>query len=149
MPSANAVKVLARDWKVEINTGTTGAPVWTEVKGLNSLTFNKSKNDADTTDFKSAGNAEHIVASRSRSVTLEGFYLEDPADKARDAGQAAVETSAEAVGVASLKQYRITTPAGTLRTFSASVNVGGTGGGNDDPTSWSAELTVSGTVTVA
>lgn len=139
-----AVKVLARGWKLEIDTGTT-TPTWTQIKGISSFTFSNGKNDADTTDFDSNGNQEHIVASRNRTLSAEGFYLEDAATKTRDVGQQAIEDAGVAIGTASIKKFRLTSPAGIKREFSASVNVGDTGGGNDDPTSWGFELTVSGT----
>jgi hypothetical protein len=143
------VKVAARDWKVEINTGTEATPTWVEVLGLNTLGFGSGKEDRDTTDFKSVGWAEHLVAQRSRTLTLEGYHLEDPADGTRDPGQDAVDAAGKAVGVASLSQYRLTSPGGNIETFHASSNPAERGGGNNDNTSWGAELTVSGKPTAA
>jgi hypothetical protein len=137
-----AVKVLARGWKAEIQNP--GNSQYVEIKGLNSLTFDSEKNDADTTDFDSQGNNEHLVASRGKSLSVEGFYLEDQTTKARDAGQLLVEALADGMGEDSLGNFRLTSPAGTVRYFVASANVTGIGGGNDDPTAWSAELAVSG-----
>lgn len=142
-------KVLARDWTLEINTGTIGSPVWTEVNCLTSLTFSNSKNDVDTTCFGSAGEMEHLVSSRSREISAEGFYLEDISTGDRDAGQDACETLAGEFGTDSLGQFRITSPGGTTKTFMASANIADVGGGNDDATSWGVTLTVSGSVTVA
>ena len=65
-------KVLARDWKLEIANG--GG--WSEIGGLNSLTFSGGKTDAETTDFDDAGWAAHIVAERTRTLSGEGFFLE-------------------------------------------------------------------------
>lgn len=146
------VKVLARDWKLELDTDPlaatpTGAPVWTEVKGLNSLTFSSEKNDADTTTFDNNGFGTHLVASRSYSLEAEGFYLVDPTAGTRDAGQEAVEKYAEKMAAAGLASFQLTDPAGNVKSFSASVNVGEHGGGNDDAASWNCELTVSGQVT--
>ena len=83
------------------------------------------------------------------SWTLSGFWLEDVSDGSRDPGQAAVETLAKAVGLASLGQFRITSPGGNTITFLASAEVTLFGGGNNDPASWQAALTVSGDVTYA
>ena len=141
-------KVLARGWKVEIGTQI-ATPVYTIIKGLNSLTFSNDKSDTETTDFDSNGRAEHIVTERSAEVSCEGYFLEDIATKARDAGQQAVEAAAQSVGLTSLYPIRITSPGGTVKTFQASVNVGDVGGGNNDATSWGATFTVSGAITVA
>lgn len=142
-------KVLARGWILKVNTGTEAVPVFTEVNGLNTFTFSNSKNDADTTDFNSAGFVEHIVASRSFEISGEGFFLEDKSTGDRDAGQEKVEEYGLLVGEDSLRTWTLTTPGGTVRTFKASVVVGDQGGGNDDPTSWGFTLTVSATISVS
>jgi len=143
-----ATKVLARGWVLSINTGTYAVPVWTEVKGINTLTFSNSKNDADTTDFNSDGDMEHMVASRSREIAVEGFYLEDISTGDRDAGQEACETLAELTGNTSLGDFKLVSPAANGKRFYASANIGDVGGGNDDPTSWGVTLTISGKPTV-
>jgi hypothetical protein len=139
-------KVLARGFKWEVNTGTIGVPVWTQVNGLTQIGTSAAKEDADTTDFASAGWGEHMVAQRGMQYTLEGFFLEDKANGTRDAGQLAVETAAEAVGESSLSQFRYTTPGGKIRSFMASVETSFSGAKND-PVGWSATLTLSGTIT--
>ena len=53
-------KVLARDWVLEIKSGSG----YTRIKGLSTLSFSNSKNDTDTTDFESQGATEHLVTSR-------------------------------------------------------------------------------------
>lgn len=141
-----AVKVLARDWSLHVQDD---ALQWQEVKGINTLTFDGEKNDADTTTFDNDGWNSHIVASRGRSITAEGLYLEDLTTKARDAGQEFCEKLADRVGQSSLGYFKLTSPAGTVRNFYASVNVSGIGGGNDDPTAWSCEMTVSGQASIA
>lgn len=140
-------KFLARDLNIDINTGTIGAPVWTAIKGLNTLTHSPSSQDAETTDFDSNGRAEHMKAERGDSWTLAGFALEDVATGDRDPGQAAVETLAQAVGLTSLGQFRLTSPGGNTATFMASAEVTQGGGGNNDAAQWQAVVMVSGAVT--
>jgi hypothetical protein len=135
------VKVLARGWKVEIQKVDL---TWVQILGLSSLTFDGEKKDADTSTFDDAGWESHQVASRGRSLKLEGFYLEDQVTKERDPGQTLVEALADAMGQESLGDFRTTSPAGTVKHFKASVAVSGVGGGNNDPTGWKADLTVSG-----
>jgi len=135
------VKVLARGWTLEIQNASL---VWVPVLGLNTLGFDSEKNDADTTTFDDEGWQTHLVASRTRSISLEGFYLEDPDDGTRDPGQVEVETLADAIGQNSLGTFRLTSPSGTVRQFQGSANVTGFGGGVDDPSGWTAEITTSG-----
>lgn len=137
------LKVLARNWKIEVNTGTEALPTWTKVGGINTFTLSNDKEDADTTDFESAGFAEHMVAGRSNEISFEGFFLED-ATGVRDTGQEFVETKAEEVGPASIVALRITSPGGKAKQYKGSFSVGDVGGGNNDPTSWGANYTVSG-----
>ncbi len=142
-------KVLARGWSFEINTGTEGAPTWTKIGGIETFSIEKEKTDAEGTDFDSAGWAEHVVAERGVSISLEGFHKEDSSTGDRDAGQEAVEALADAVGDASLDQFRMTSPGGNTWTFYASADVGGPGGGRNDYASWSCTLKVSGQITKA
>lgn len=142
-------KFLARDLTIEINTGTVGSPVWTGIGGLNSLTHSPSSSDAETTDFDSNGRAEHMKAERGDSWALAGFHLEDVSLGTRDPGQAAVEALAQAVGLTSLSQFKITSPGANTITFSASAEVTLAGGGNNDAAAWAAALTVSGAVVYA
>lgn len=137
-------KVLARDYKFEVNTGTTVSPTWTEIKGLNTWSPSRVKNDANTTSYDEGGVISHIVASRGGSVTLTGFVLEDTGDGSRDPGQEAVNALDELIGYDSLGEFRITTPGGTLLQGLASVQVTEGGGGVDDASAWEAVLTKSG-----
>lgn len=136
-------KVLPRGWLLEIET----APdTYTAIKGLKSFKFGGKKKDADTTDFDSAGNEEHQVASRAKTLTVEAHHLEDPDDGSRDPGQAAIEDLAGQTGADSLGSFRLTSPGGVVRTFDASAEVSDQGGKLDDPTAFNFELTVSGAV---
>lgn len=142
-------KFLARDLNIDINTGTIGAPVWTPVGGLNTLSHSPSSSDAETTDFDSNGRAEHMKAERGDSWALAGFSLEDVTTGVRDAGQEAINVLGRATGLTSLAQFRITSPGGKTITFMASAETTLHGGGNNDAASWAANLTVSGAVTYA
>ena len=64
-------------------------------------------------------------------------------------GQAAVEVLAQAVGLAALGSFRVTSPGGNVDSFLASAEVTTAGGGHNDPAAWSAKLTISGAVTHA
>jgi len=138
------VKVLARNWLIEINDGTDVVPVWVRIGGINSFTLSNDKEDTDTTDFDAAGYGDHIVAGRSYEISFEGFFLEDPDDGTRDDGQQSVENLADKIGYESLGQFRMTSPSGVAKTYRGSVGVGDVGGGINDATSWGATVTVAG-----
>ena len=142
-------KVDARDWVTSINTGSIAVPVWTAIGGIDEFGLAKSATKTDTGDFDSNGKSEHNVMERGGSIALKGFFLEDLATKARDAGQAAVETLAEAVGSASLGQFKFVSPAATGKIAMASVELDDVGGGKNAKTSWGCTLEFSGAVTVA
>ena len=138
------VKVLARNWLIEINNGTDVVPEWVRIGGITSFTLSNDKEDTDTTDFDSGGYGDHIVAGRSFEISFEGFFLEDPTDATRDPGQQAVENLADKIGYESLGQFRMTSPSGLAKVYRGSVGVGDVGGGVTDATSWGATVTVAG-----
>lgn len=141
------VKVLARLWKLEISDMAV-SPTFFEIKGLESFTFSAEKTDAPATSFESEGWEEHLVAGRSRSLTAEGFYLEDPNNGERDEGQAIVEEAAEKFGYEGLYDFRLTTPSGTVKNFKGSIGLSDIGGGEKENTKWGFELTTSGKVLI-
>lgn len=138
------VKVLARQYKLEIM----GDTDYVVVNGLNTLTFSSEKEDADTTGFDDNGRTSHIVASRGNSLTAEGFQMIDTATGEKDEGQNLIEQLADKIGYESLGEFRLTDPGGNLKEFMASANLSDQGGGVNDPSTWGAELTVSGAITV-
>ena len=138
----SAVKVLARDWVLEVSVG----GVWTIVKGLNSISFSGTKTNADTTSFDENGWESHLPARRGRSLTVEAFYLEDPSNGARDAGQSAIEQANEGIGHTGFADFRLISPGFVARTFEGSVNVSDSIGGTDDPTSFNFGIDVNGLI---
>lgn len=142
------VKTLARDWDFDINTGTDAVPVWTPINGINTHSWSFTKNDADTTTYDDEGWISHLPASRGRSVTLGGIFMEDPTTGDRDPGQEACETHAEQIGPEGLRKFQVTSPGGTTIVGNASTQVTPGGGGNDDPTGWECVITFSGAVDI-
>jgi hypothetical protein len=134
-------KVLARDWTFEVKNASN---VYIPIKGVNTFSLSPSANKAETTDFDSNGWAENMVASRGLSLKLSGFHLEDVQDGTRDPGQERVELLSTLVGPASVGQFRMTSPGGKVKEFSATANVTAPGGGNDDAASWEVEIEVTG-----
>lgn len=148
MPSVTATKILARSFNFEVNTGTTLVPVWVPIRGINTFSVDNAKSDADTTDFDDNGRDAHLPASRSLSIKLDGFFMVDTTDGARDAGQAAIDVLGDAIGPAGLAPFRYYHEVSNKgKQFSASFVTTGPGGGKDDPAAWSVEITSSGAVT--
>lgn len=142
-------KILARDFTFELNTGTTASPTWVAVGAVSSWSHSPTKNDADTTTFDEEGRLSHLPASRGDEFTITGMYKEDESTGARDAGQEAVEAWADEIGPTGIKQFRISSPGGNVKTFEASASVQVGGGGTDDPAAWEATVTVSGAITAS
>ena len=139
-------KILARESfsTFEINTGTEASPTWVPILGLTSVAPGSDATRVDQATFDSAGWAEHRVAGRSRTLTLEGFYEEDPQTGDRDPGQSALIDQGDLMGFESPTQFRITTLGGNLLVFTATVDVTWGGGGVNDNAGLSGNLTVIG-----
>lgn len=140
------IKLNARDVIIEISDGAT-IPVWTEIEGLTSLTYNPSENEevTDTTTFTSDGNYEGEKMQKGAMLECEGFLIKDSVTGAQAAGQAAVEVLHEKLGPESLGTIRFRHPADTVwKQWVAFATVGEQGGENNDKTSWGATFTRSG-----
>ena len=129
-------KILARGWTIEMY----GVSSYTAIGGINTFSLSSGKESSTTTDFNSVGNAEHIPAERTKSVTSEGFFKEDDTGT-RDAGQELIETLAEAVGPSGIGTLHLASPGGGYEVWlNGSANLSDIGGGNNDPTSWGFEF---------
>lgn len=146
------VKLLAKNFPLEINSGTTAAPVWTPIGGINSLTISPAKNTVDTRDYNSGNWQEHMVVSRGATLSLDGQRLHDPTDGSRDPGQEEVESYAWETGAEAEAEFRVVSASadGTvLAQFKATVEVTPFGGGSDDLATWDVELEVTGALVAA
>ena len=141
-------KFLARDIAIEIEDPSSGGG-YTAIGGLNTLTHAPASTDAVTTDFDSAGRAEHMKAERGDVWTLAGFKLEDVLSGDGDPGQLLVEALSHEMGPLSLGAFKLTSPGGNTIDFEASAEVTLPGGGNNDAGTWQAVITVSGPVAFA
>jgi hypothetical protein len=140
-------KVLSRDFKIYANTGTEGAPTWTQVKGLgdDGIAISPSSSDVDFADADDAGWEKPVIIKRGYSVALKGDRLE-AADGTRDPGQAAVEAMQDQMGLAGLLQFKIASPATTPETLIFKASVEATPFGGSDKSSWEASLRVYGQI---
>lgn len=78
--SSGMISTLARDWAVQVNTGTKAAPVWTFVYGLNKVDPTTDAKTQDDSDIHADGWSSSIVTALGASLTLEGLRKgeEDP-----------------------------------------------------------------------
>lgn len=145
---ASVGKTLAQQASLAINTGTKESPDWTEIGGLTGITYNPSSNNVDTRDFDSGPWQESLVTSRGATWSLTGHRKNDPDTGERDPGQAAVEALQTEVGEAANGHFQYVLPEGDTFEFTAHANVTPFGGGLDAVTTWNAELTMTGPLTV-
>lgn len=138
-------KYNARDVVFEIedpdNAGT-----WVEINGVETFTKAHEEETTTTTDFGSQGQGQSEKMEITKSLTIEGKRFRNPVDP----GQALVETLSERLAEESLGKVRFAHKDDTSwEVWTAHVNNGDQGGGNNDKVSWSAVFTRSGASTTA
>lgn len=128
----------------EINTGTEGAPNWVAIGGLSGSVWPKPDvEEMNTTSNDSGGVYSSVPIQVKRKVTLKGSAKEDPATGARDPGQEACEAASPDsgnLGYGTIKQFRHTTPGGTVVVRKGWCNAGLTDGGETDRLGWECEI---------
>lgn len=140
-------KIPARDYTFEVDPA--GGTAYVEIGGIMSWSPKKSDETTKTTDFDSDGRSESLKIETGESFTLEGFLKSDVSDGSRDAGQAACEDLDDNLGLDSLGAWRFTAPDGEVKTFDGHCSVTKGGGGNNDMSKWSVEITASGVITTS
>ncbi|HEY6116476.1 MAG TPA: hypothetical protein VI172_11000 [Candidatus Dormibacteraeota bacterium] len=121
---------------------------WITIGGLNTFSKGHEEETTDTTTFASQGQAESQKMQIGKQLTLEGPRLRDSITAAGDPGQAKVEALAERLGEDSLGRMRFSHKNDTTWTvWTAHVNLGDQGGGNNDKVGWAATFTRSGAET--
>lgn len=133
--------VLAREFPLHVNTGTTASPTWTLVDGIKTITVNPQKKDAESNVFSSGGWIRKRVTARGLSISADGLAFYDE-DGVKDPGQVACEEYARALGAAGEGDFLIHLPGDEGMRFTAAVSCTEFGGGLDDLTQWKLELDV-------
>lgn len=90
-------------YRVDVNTGTTGTPVWLQVKALNSVAPAVANTVQDATDFDSVGWGSDAITLRKWSLALVAFRKES--DTGWDPGQEALHTAADALDLVHVRWY--------------------------------------------
>lgn len=142
-------KYNARDVEFEIEDFLTPG-TWIDIGGINTFSKGHEEETADTTTYASEGQAESQKMQIAKSLTIEGLRLRDSATGAINPGQAKVEALSERLGEDSLGRVRFSHKNdSTWEIWTAHVNLGDQGGGNNDKTAWAATFTRSGAQTSA
>ena len=98
-----------------------------EIGGLIAITPADEATEADTTHRQKGGIKSHLIAERTKTIKCTGRFLIDPTDGARDAGQAALETLANAIGLSSIGVFKLELAGvtGWTKYFKASAKIDG------------------------
>lgn len=139
-----AEPTLAREYTLEINTGTVAVPAWTPIAGITGISPAQSTQRTDDTDFDGDGWESSTVVMRGRSLSVSLNYKEDPADGTEDPGQAALIALGDASGPAGKKQFRYFSAGDNGYTFRASAEVTWPGGDKVANANFTADLTLDG-----
>lgn len=111
MPASTRVPLGAsttvRKWYLDVNTGTTVAPVWTGVFGITDFKANLSPTWKDTSDFDSGGDKSSTATAREWGVEFKVVRKSTTADPtAYDPGQEALRAKAELLGLSNSIEVR-------------------------------------------
>ena len=142
-----AEPTLAREYTLELNTGTEAVPAWTAIAGITGITPGQTTQRTDDTDFDGDGWEAHTVVMRGRSLSVSLNYKEDPSTGAEDPGQAALIALGDASGPSGKKQFRYFSAQDNGYVFTASADVAWPGGDKVANANFTAELTLDGAPT--
>lgn len=135
---------LAREHELEVEVDVAGVPTWTVVRGWTSLSPSPETERTDDTHAHSAGWAQHKVAQRGITFSIDLQVLRDDAG-VLDPGQQALRDLSELVGNDSLGNFRYYhKPSGDGFTFPGSVELAWPGGGTNDNATASGTIAVDG-----
>lgn len=103
-PAAPLVSQLARRWRVDVNTGTTAAPTWVQVRGIRSLSPTSPATLQDDSDYDNDGWGSQVKTMMNWS--LEMTVRVGAVAGVRDPGQAKIEDASTAFEDAGVVQCR-------------------------------------------
>lgn len=101
------VSALARKWKFDVNTGTSGSPTWTPVNGLNEFTPNPmiaSIQDDDV--YENEGYLGKTKTALGHSAEAKLLRKKSPASGVYDTGQEFLRSKAKTLGTSSKIEAR-------------------------------------------
>lgn len=143
-PAETLVSTLARKWRLEVNTGTRGAPVWTLVRGVTAFNPTIDTNLEDDNDFDSDGWG-------SQTKTLMSWALEVTVKRGKgvdtgayDPGQEAIRVAAESFGADGVVNVRWFDRDGGPEAYSGDAEVSWSNSGTGTTDLSSADITLTG-----
>jgi hypothetical protein len=135
--------VLAREFDLKINTGTSGSPVLTAISGITGINPGQSSQLTDDTDFDTDGWESGTVVQRGRTLSVSLNYKENE-DGDQDPGQEALIALGDATGPDGKGLFEYTSPNGNKQAFRATVDMQWPGGDKTSNATMTAELKVDG-----
>lgn len=136
--------LLAKDWALEVNTGTSASPTWTPVKGLTEFTEDIKAKTEDDSDFDGDGWSSDVVTQRGWTLKAKGNRKRDTGSSSfvPDPGQEALRQAGRIVGLDANVECRWYRKDGApdAYTGSAAVDYKGGGGKTTDLEPFEVEL---------
>ena len=148
-PSSGTLEtLLARDYAVQVNTGTEAAPEWVFVRGLDSVAPVSEKSTQDDGDIDSEGYGSQLGTEISFTLTLEGKRKGEVEGEVftADPGQEYLRLKGDRTGYAGIAHIRWWRTDGDpeAREMFADCAYQNGSGGKGDLLTWSATLSSRG-----
>ena len=142
--SVDLVSQLARDYAVQVNTGTALEPAWVFVRGLSQVTPSPEPVMQDDGDIDAEGYGSQFATGLNFSMELQGNRkgTGDAENFTPDPGQEHLRKCGEEVGAKNLTQVRYwrTDSDPDAKEFNAAVNFTVQGGDKEALQAWSCTL---------
>ncbi len=123
--SSDLASTLARDWALQVNTGTKDAPKWTYVRGLSQFAPELKPKMQDDSDIDSEGYGSQIATALEMSFKGEGKRKGTDADGVfkQDPGQAFIRNAGRKMGLKNVIQARAWRTDGVQEGYEAHFSV--------------------------
>jgi len=147
-PQEMGSSVLARRWRLDVNTGTTAIPVWTPVAAIMDFKPKMDPSNKDDSDYSSGGYKSTVITALGWGcdVKLARKTLPDDATS-YDEGQEALRTVSKTMGALNRKEIRFyeMEPSGPrVEAYQGFCGVAWSEDGGDQETNATISLTLSG-----
>lgn len=132
--SSHLVTTLARDWAVQVNTGTKAEPAWVTVYGLTTVNPSTDLTMQDDGDIHAGGYKSQIATAIGSNLELQGLRkgeLETDDTLVADPGQEYLRAKGEQIGYKNIAIVRAWRTDGLDEAFEHSYAVNWTSSGGD------------------
>jgi len=138
------ISTLARKFKVDVNTGTVGSPVWRQVRGIADLKPTIESNMEDDSDYGSNGWASEVKTQLKWALEIKLGRKIGVTTEAEDLGQKTLREASTEFGSAGTVQVRWYDRDGGPEAYSGFASVGWAPEGGDAKALDIATATLSG-----